>query len=66
MFKTIKSRLFAAIALTLASAGTLSAAPVTVDLSDASTSVTNAGSALVGIAVLILGIILVIRFLKKG
>jgi len=54
-------------AFAFAISGTIvNATPVTVDLSDASTSVSNAGSAMIGIAILILGLILVIKFLRKG
>ena len=42
------------------------AVPVTVDLTEAQTSLTNAGTAMIGIAVAILGTILVIKFLKRG
>jgi hypothetical protein len=51
--------------LALASASAM-AAPVAVDLGDATTSVTNAGTALIGIAVLTLGIMLVIKFIRRG
>jgi len=40
-------------------------APVAVDLTDATTSLTNAGTAMVGIGVLVLGFVLVLRFLRK-
>ena len=65
MFKSIKHVVLTAFALAT-SASIATAAPITVDLSDAQTSVSNAGSAMIGIAVLILGLILVIKFLRKG
>ena len=41
------------------------AAPIAVDLGDATTSVTNAGTALIGIAVVMLAIGLVYGFLRR-
>ena len=51
--------------LASAVAGSVMAAPVTIDLSDAETSVTNAGTAMIGIAVVMLGLGLVIGFLRR-
>ena len=61
MFKKFLAPLFSFLALMTTS----NAAPVTVDLGDASTSLTNAGTAMVGLAVLVLAFILVLRFLRK-
>ena len=63
MFKSFKSKLVAvsaAIGTAIASA-----APVAVDLSDAQSSITNAGTAMIGLAVTILGIAVVWGFLRK-
>jgi len=63
--KFIKS--FGAKALGLIGLATSAAMadPVTVDLSDATTSITNAGTAMIGLAVTILGIAIVWGFLRK-
>ena len=63
MFKSFKSKMVAlsgAVGTAVASA-----APVTVDLTDAETSITNAGTAMIGLAVTILGIAIVWSFLRK-
>lgn len=62
LFKT-----FGAKALGLATLATaaVNAAPVTVDLSDAETSISNAGTAMIALAVTILGIAIVWGFLRK-
>jgi len=57
-------KLVAFAAPVLASVGAF-AAPIAVDLGDAETSVTNAGTAMIGVAVVMLGIGLVYRFLAK-
>ena len=49
----------------VASTTVINAAPVTVDLADAETSISNAGGAMIGIAVIMLGFALVIGFLKR-
>ena len=56
------SRGLTAIALTSAA---VFADPVTVDLADAEASVTNAGTAMIGVAVVMLGIGLVYSFIKR-
>ena len=66
MFGSMKSKLLAGFAFIAATTGSALAAPVSVDLSDAETSLTNAGTAMIGIAVLVLGLVLVIKFLRKG
>ena len=53
------------LSLTSVFAASAFAAPVTVDLSDATSSLTNAGTAMIGLAVLVLGFILVLRFLRR-
>ena len=63
MFKTFKSKMvavFSAIGTAVASA-----APISVDLSDATSSITSAGSSMVALAVTILGIAIVWGFLRK-
>ncbi len=57
-----KAKLASLFALATATA---SAAPIAIDLADASTSVTNAGTAMIGVAALIFGIGLVIYLLKR-
>ena len=64
MFNRVK--LMASSAFVALSTSVATASPIEVNLDDATASVTNAGTALIGIAVLILGIMLVIRFLRKG
>jgi len=63
MFKSFKSRVFGLFALVGSAA--LNAAPVTVDLSDAQTSIGTAGTALIALAVTMLSIVLVYRFIKN-
>lgn len=63
MFKTFKSKLVAVS--TAIGTAVASAAPISVDLSDAESSVTNAGAAMIGLAVTILGIAVVWGFLRK-
>ena len=63
MFKSFKAKavaLFGAVGTAVASA-----TPITVDLSDAETSITNAGTAMIALAVTILGIAVVWGFLRK-
>ena len=66
MFKALNTKKNLALGMIFASTMSAMAAPVTVDLSDAETSLTNAGTAMIGVAVVALGLILVIRFLRKG
>ena len=63
MFNSFKSKMFAVFS----AIGTAfaSAAVVDVDLTDAETSITNAGTAMIALAVTILGIAIVWGFLKK-
>jgi cell division GTPase FtsZ len=63
MFKSFKTKLVALFGAIGTAAAV--AAPVTVDLSDAETSITNAGTAMIGLAVTILGIAVVWGFLRK-
>jgi len=63
IFKTMKTKVAAVAAVTGTVAAT--AAPIDVDLSDATSSISNAGTAMIGLAVTILGIAIVWGFLRK-
>ena len=62
LFKSVKARVAGLFGVASAAA---MAAPVTVDLTDAETSITNAGTAMIALAVTILGIAIVWGFLHK-
>ena len=61
-FSSISTKVLGLFAVGTASA---MAAPVTVDLTDATTSITNAGNAMVLLAVAILGFAIVIGFISR-
>ncbi len=60
-----RNTFFRVLALGSVASASAMAAPVVVDLTDATTSVSNAGTALIGVAVVMLGIGLVYAFIKR-
>ena len=66
MFNSKKAKVLAVVGSAVAMTQGAFAVPLTVDLADAQGSLANAGTAMIAIAVSILGTILVIKFLKRG
>ena len=65
MFKSIKTKLGLALGAVTAFSASAMAAPVTVDLADAETSLTNVGTAMIAIAVAMLGFTIVYGYIKR-